>query len=228
MKIKNWTIAFVLVCVMLSACIPGAPQENQGGNTLFVGPFWKPCEDVSPRLCLEVKESNDGEWQLFYDSIEGFVYEPGFTYQLEVQKETVENPPADASGQRWILVNEVSKSPVEMPKLDLTGTAWQLISLNGAAPAENSRVTLEFIEAAKFGGAAGCNSFFGEYTLQGLGFATEGVGSTLMACDEPQMSQESAYLSALGSSKYLYIVEDSLLLVSADGSFLEFTSLVVE
>ena len=42
-----------------------------------------------------VKENPDEKYSLFYDQIEGFDYQEGFEYELVVQEEEVENPPAD-------------------------------------------------------------------------------------------------------------------------------------
>lgn len=82
---------------------------------------------------------------------------------------------------------------------------WQLIQLgdpNAPTPAlPDAAPTIEF-DAGQLGGSAGCNSYFGEYTVSGSTLTVAGsLGSTMMACDEPRMSQETAYLSALAASQ---------------------------
>ena len=57
-----------------------------------------------------VKEHPDDEYTLFYNQIQGFDFQQGFEYELRIQEETVENPPAGGSSIRWILVEEVSKT----------------------------------------------------------------------------------------------------------------------
>ena len=48
---------------------------------------------------------------LFYSQIEGFEYEEGYTYELLVQVDPVENPPADASSLNYTLMEIVDKQP---------------------------------------------------------------------------------------------------------------------
>ncbi len=93
-----------------------APEEK----TLFVGPKKVECVGVGPMECLQVKEDPDGEWQLFYDQIEGFNWAPGYTYELRVAVHQVENPPADASSLRYELIEVVNKveTAVEQEKSD--------------------------------------------------------------------------------------------------------------
>ena len=63
--------------------------------------------------CLQVREIQyddkglkigaPGEFQHFYDSIEGYQHEPGIRNVLRVDRYTVENPPADASNRAYVL-----------------------------------------------------------------------------------------------------------------------------
>lgn len=52
-----------------------------------------------------------GNWQPFYDSIDGFVHEPGFMYDLLVAKRTIRNPPADGSSIAYRLIRILSRTP---------------------------------------------------------------------------------------------------------------------
>ena len=103
----------------LAACAtaqaPDAPDGAAGGEerTIYVGPELVECTGVGPQMCMQIKESPEGDWQLFYDQIQGFDHEPGYDYELVVLVEDVENPPADASSLRYTLVEEVSKTPAE-------------------------------------------------------------------------------------------------------------------
>lgn len=80
--------------------------------TLFVGPEKVDCVGVAPQKCLQIRYSPDEDYQLFYSPIEGFEHEPGYDYELLVQKTPIENPPADASSIQWTLVEIVSQTPV--------------------------------------------------------------------------------------------------------------------
>ncbi|MFR9164868.1 MAG: DUF4377 domain-containing protein [Dysgonomonas sp.] len=68
------------------------------------------CVGVAPQKCLLIKMEGQTEWQFFYDQIEGFTYEPGYEYVIEVKKEEIKNPPMDRSSIKYIFVKEVSKT----------------------------------------------------------------------------------------------------------------------
>lgn len=70
-----------------------------------------PCMAVGPSECLQVREGTEAPWQLFHGEIEGFSYEPGYRYVLEVAQRSVANPPADGSSLAYRLVLVVSKTP---------------------------------------------------------------------------------------------------------------------
>jgi hypothetical protein len=77
--------------------------------TLYIGPEQKDCVGVGPQKCLMVKYSPDGEYEFFYDQIQGFTFEPGYAYELRVRRDTVANPPSDASRYTWTLIEIVKQ-----------------------------------------------------------------------------------------------------------------------
>lgn len=91
---------------------PGDLLEGDAGRgevkTLFVHEARVDCEGEGPRKCLQVREPGDSEWSYFYSTIEGFDYEEGTRYELRVSVEEVEDPPADGSSLRYVLVEIVS------------------------------------------------------------------------------------------------------------------------
>ena len=75
---------------------------------------------VVPQTCLLVKEGDADGWSLFYSSIEGFNYEPGYEYSVQIEKTAVENPPADGSSIRYKLIKVISKEKkqsVNLPEI---------------------------------------------------------------------------------------------------------------
>lgn len=78
-------------------------------SSLQIASTTRDCNGPFPRKCLQVKEDNAANWQLFYNSIDGFTYKEGYEYVVVVRREPVPNPPADGSSIRYILVDEVSK-----------------------------------------------------------------------------------------------------------------------
>jgi hypothetical protein len=112
----------VLTFVSLAACTstmptpeatPGSPvsaSKAPAANsdlTLHVDSKSVPCEGANPQTCLRVRRGDSAEWELFYDSIEGFEPKPGHAYELIVRLHPVEDPPADASSIRYELIRVV-------------------------------------------------------------------------------------------------------------------------
>lgn len=84
-------------------------DELEDIMTLYIASHKEDCVGVGPQKCLLVKQAEEAEWELMYQGIEGFDYQEGFDYKVEVRREEVPNPPADASSFRYILVKEISK-----------------------------------------------------------------------------------------------------------------------
>ncbi|MBR1368938.1 hypothetical protein RJ53_05220 [Methanocalculus chunghsingensis] len=107
---------------------------------------------------------------------------------------------------------------------NLPGTTWQLSTLyvdGSASPVlPNTTITVRFDEDT-IAGSAGCNQYFGSYSLVGSEISIGTIGSTLMYCGEPGvMDQEALYLSLLGDADVIAADEENLTLSAADGSFL--------
>ena len=99
------TLASVAVGVALTGC-----SDSTDTTRLWIGPERVECEGVAPMMCLQVAESEDGDYQLFYDTIEAFDYQEGTSYVIDVSITEVENPPADASNLQYTLVEIVEES----------------------------------------------------------------------------------------------------------------------
>lgn len=99
------TLASVGLGVALTGC-----SESTDTTRLWIGPERVECEGVAPMMCLQVAESAEGDYQLFYDTIEGFDYQEGTSYVIDVSITEVENPPADASSLQYTLVEIVEES----------------------------------------------------------------------------------------------------------------------
>ncbi|WP_230978984.1 DUF4377 domain-containing protein [Flavobacterium supellecticarium] len=68
------------------------------------------CVGVGPQKCLLVKKEGQKDWENLYNGIDGFIFEDGNEYVLEVREEKIDNPPADAPSVKYVLVNEISKT----------------------------------------------------------------------------------------------------------------------
>ena len=103
---------------LLFAGNPTAETRYGGpGERVFleVASETRPCSHplIPDKQCLQVREityddkglkvGTPGEFQHFYDSIEGYTHEPGVRNVLRVDRYTVKNPPADASANAYVL-----------------------------------------------------------------------------------------------------------------------------
>jgi heat shock protein HslJ len=103
----------------------------------------------------------------------------------------------------------------ESEEVSLANTQWTLESLG---PVEEQTpvvgetpITLEFTNESQIAGSGGCNSYSGDYQIQGGELVVEQIISTLMACvDEDAMTQETAYFDALQSAGEFELTEDHL------------------
>ncbi|WP_298531191.1 DUF4377 domain-containing protein [uncultured Algibacter sp.] len=150
----------LLTCLILS-CTSNTDKETK---TLIVNSFKTPCTGVAPMSCLQVKESpEDSQWTNFYNQIEGFDYEPGFLYTIEV---SVENIPedqivADASSLKYTLINVINKV---LDKRLSINDIWVLETIEGK-PVTKTFERLPYLEVLlssnKYLGNDGCNNFNG-------------------------------------------------------------------
>lgn len=113
-KILKLTGAGLIMLLLVATSCKSSNSENEAsGITYWINSSRVPCVGVGPMECLEVRQSESADWQLFYSSIEGFNYEPGFLYRIKVREEkrNPEDIPADASSIRYILVSVEEKIP---------------------------------------------------------------------------------------------------------------------
>jgi heat shock protein HslJ len=125
---------------------------------------------------------------------------------------------------------EPTQPQTETPVLPETGglenTSWNLVSFGPAGEetpvVEGSNVTLVF-EEGRAGGQGGCNSYSGEYKLDGQQISFENVASTLKACiDEAVNQQEMDYFQALNQVNRFELNGENLTLFYADQGVLNF------
>jgi heat shock protein HslJ len=110
---------------------------------------------------------------------------------------------------------------------DLVGTTWQLKSMNNAAIVDGTNITLNFDKDA-LGGSGGCNSYGGDYKLQGEKLTVSSVFSTEMYCEAAGlMDQEAAYYEMLNQVTGLSLDGDVLTLTTGDGGSMVFQRLTV-
>ena len=95
-------LAIVLACDTLGI---GGPTRR----AFTVQAYRSECVGVFLQWCYLVKEPGQPDFQFLYESIEGFNYQWGYVYDLEVDQEQVSNPPEDASPVRVVLHKLISQ-----------------------------------------------------------------------------------------------------------------------
>ena len=80
--------------------------------------------------------------------------------------------------------------------------SWQLVAANVAGPEvpilDEHPITLT-IEGSEINGTAACNSYGGRLTVSDGRLEIGDLGMTAMGCEEPAMTAEAAYMSALSA-----------------------------
>ena len=106
----------------------------------------------------------------------------------------------------------------------LDGTSWVLFAIGGVKPIDGTRITAEFKDG-EIRGSAGCNSYFGSYEIDGKSIEMSAIGSTLMACLEPEgiMDQEQLFTSFLSDAQEYRLEDGQLQIYRSDGEALTFT-----
>ena len=106
---------------------------------------------------------------------------------------------------------EASPEPAEAM---LGGTAWVMTALNGAPPAAGTTVTLQFGTDGSVSGSDGCNRYMTTYQEDGQNLTFDQMAGTLMACEEPAMTQATEYREALSGVTSFNMSEGQLELLA--------------
>lgn len=104
----------------------------------------------------------------------------------------------------------------------LAGTSWTLVSYGDpvypTAAVSGVDTSLVFGTDGQVSGSMGCNGFGGDYSVKGDKITFGPIISTMMACEEPRMSQETATFAVMSGTVNYTLNGDSLTITSADGS----------
>jgi heat shock protein HslJ len=82
---------------------------------------------------------------------------------------------------------------------DPSGQTWALTELNGQPPLAGTAIDMTIVDQT-VSGSSGCNQYMGGASVgSGTISFDSSLAGTQMACAQPIMDQEQAYLQALGS-----------------------------
>ena len=97
---------------------------------------------------------------------------------------------------------------------------WKLVSHGSASSqmpaAPDVDTSIEFGADGKLSGSVGCNSFGGDYSVDGNTIKFSPITSTLMFCDGPVGEQETVTLNVLYESATFVLDGNTLTITSAD------------
>jgi heat shock protein HslJ len=106
--------------------------------------------------------------------------------------------------------------PPQPDSAALDGT-WMVEVIDNITVMPEAPVTLTF-RGARVSGMASCNSFQGNYTIEGQQLTFASLLATMKACDSPRMSQERDFLALLRQvARYELGRKDTLTLVTTEG-----------
>ncbi len=202
--------------LFLLLAITCGSSEQQESKMIYVAPFLEDCTGVGPQKCMLIRETPDEAWTNFYDQIEGFSYEKGYTYKLLVLVTRVDNPPADASSFRYKLKNIVSKIPT-INHSDLI-KEWTVIKIKGLEQLSSSPTMTFEKKDSRVYGFAGCNNYFSTYNVSGNTLSFGPAGATKKLC--PDMSAEDAFFKDLPNISRFEIVKKELYLYDKNDELL--------
>jgi heat shock protein HslJ len=118
------------------------------------------------------------------------------------------------------------------PDASLTGIEWQLDTFVSGDTADasassliaGSTITVMFNEDGSVGGHGGCNSYGGQYQVDGDNLTIGELSRTLMDCEPEGVSeQETMYLNALGTAES-FSIEGNELTINHPGGALVFSA----
>lgn len=169
---------------------------RQEGATLVFG---EPRGSMTLMACDEPRMRQEAEFIRILDAVTGFVRAGD---QLTL------------TGPEGVLVFAPAASAT------LEGTTWQL---NGLASQQavvsqvgDEALTLTLAEG-RASGFAGCNTYFGAYTLEAAALSFGELGATKMACPGEAGAREAEFLAALGRVAGYQISRTQLTLLDAAG-----------
>jgi len=94
---------------------------------------------------------------------------------------------------------------------DVSVSAWRPTHIGEMRLDDDGDMFVQFEADGQVSGHGGCNRFFGTYELANGALQIGALGSTRMACAEPAMSFELAFLEALQSPSATTLVADKLI-----------------
>jgi heat shock protein HslJ len=189
--------------ILAAAVLASLAASAQRTIRMIVHEEPKDCRRMTEMTCLQVQIDGAKEWTLFYDKIKGFDYEPGYRYEIVVTETPRPEPVAqDLPRNNYKLEKIVSKTAITSGTAD--SPVWKVLSINGLQ-LNSDEFYFDFNEdSTMLAGKSGCNQFTVpvKFNSKRTKFTTGTATSTLMACADDAMKQETDFLSSLQNKKF--------------------------
>ena len=215
-----------------AALLAGACAYQAHERRLTVAPDPVPCADDTPGSCLRVTDAEGDSWITHQDEIEGFAYEPGFTYELLVEEASEAAQIEAATPPRLRLIRIVSRTESSTPPValreDLGRPRWLLSAIAPSGQPESawaaSGITAQFdVWGDRLTGFTGCNNYSAALTVSGDLIQVSQPVTTRKACASPAaMELEREFLERIARASAFAISDRRLELSLSDGSGMTF------
>lgn len=96
----------------------------------------------------------------------------------------------------------------------LLGRAWIIEDIAGGGTIDNSQPALHFLADGRLAGSTGCNRIIGAYRTEDAQLTLTPAGTTMMACSEALMVQESKLLDLLAQIDRFAVDETGALILT--------------
>ena len=84
--LSAFALLFLSACGTEDTLFPLIPSEEHI-EIIRLGPSIQRCQGFIEQDCFRTYNEDSGRWELFYEHIQGFDFEPGFIYTLMVRLE---------------------------------------------------------------------------------------------------------------------------------------------
>lgn len=214
-------------------------EENQQGfkmSTIVVNEEQVPCNGNPDANCLLIKKEGRKTFEIFYQNIKGFTFEPGYRQTLLVKERYVSNPMIKQTEPIYTLIKVIEKE-----KINISDSVSKKNTVQNKTPLdkkwilrvmkdtdtssfdiEDNAVWIIFNSIDnKLQGKAPCNNFFGAYTSDYIStFQALPIGSSRMYCNN--MKFEELFFSLLQNATTYKIENNQLSLYKNDRLLLVF------
>lgn len=136
-----------------------------------------------------------------------------------IQPASTETTPVSATDTPPSTVRTDKESTIGGQQAALSGTEWALVQLRDRDLSQATTISLRFT-ADEFRGFAGCNEYWGAYSVDGNRITIHELQSTLIGCSERVWDQAEEYHTALAYAATYRLADDRLEIFDHTGATL--------